>query len=173
MTLKKFKILSIFLIFGLSVLFHFIYDLFPCFFTSLFFPVNESIWEHNKIIILSFFVMAILEKIYYKNTKNVLFANALSGVLCCFLVIIIFTPIYLYILHTKDNLILVLIIYFISISLSEVLSYHLLKTKYDVDLERLGLLIFSICFISNAIFTYRPLKNPLFYDYLHKLYSLK
>ena len=51
MTLKKWKIISCIGIFLLSVLFHFIYDWFPNFFTSLFSPVNESIWEHNKIIV--------------------------------------------------------------------------------------------------------------------------
>ena len=65
MTLKKFKIISIFLIFILCSLFHFGYTIFPNFFTSLIFPVNESIWEHNKIIIASFLVMGILEKLYY------------------------------------------------------------------------------------------------------------
>ena len=51
MTLKKWKVISCIGIFLLSALLHFIYDWFPSFFTSLFFPVNESIWEHNKITI--------------------------------------------------------------------------------------------------------------------------
>ena len=64
MTLKKWKVISVILIFLFSSLFHFIYDWFPTFFTSLFFPVNESIWEHNKIIVMSFLVLAIFEKLY-------------------------------------------------------------------------------------------------------------
>lgn len=93
MTLKKWKFISVLLIFLLSALFHFIYDWFPNFFTSLFFPVNESIWEHNKIIVASFLVLAIIEKIYYKKEKNVIFAEALSSLVCMILVMLIFTPI--------------------------------------------------------------------------------
>ena len=70
MTLKKWKVINVISIFLFSSLFHFIYDWFPTFFTSLFFPVNESIWEHNKIIVVSFLVLAIAEKLYYKKEKN-------------------------------------------------------------------------------------------------------
>lgn len=70
MTLKKWKVISVVGIFLFSALLHFIYDWFPNFFTSLFFPVNESIGEHNKIIVGSFLFWAIIEKIYYKKKKE-------------------------------------------------------------------------------------------------------
>ena len=71
MTLKKWKVISVVGIFLFSALLHFIYDWFPNFFTSLFFPVNESIGEHNKIIVGSFLFWAIIEKIYYKSKKEI------------------------------------------------------------------------------------------------------
>lgn len=172
MTLKKWKILSVFIIFLLSSLFHFIYDWLPCFFTSLFFPVNESIWEHNKIIILSTLSLAIIEKIYYKKRKNVLFAEATSSLLCMFLVMIIFTPIYLYFLKTRDNIIITFIIYFLSISISQILSYYLLLKSYQERLEELGIILFSIFILTNIIFTYYPPRYAIFYDFVHKIYGL-
>lgn len=84
MTLKKWKVISCIGIFLLSALLHFIYDWFPSFFTSLFFPVNESIWEHNKIIIGSFLIWGILEKIYYKKEKMSFLQNVFLLFICSF-----------------------------------------------------------------------------------------
>ena len=50
MTLKKIKIISAIGIFGLCFLFHFMYEWFPNYFSTIFFPVNESIWEHMKLL---------------------------------------------------------------------------------------------------------------------------
>ena len=49
MNLKTAKILAIINIFLISFPSHFIYDFFPNTFTSILFPVNESIWEHLKL----------------------------------------------------------------------------------------------------------------------------
>lgn len=173
MNLKKWKIISILGIFGLSSLFHFGYDLLPSKLTSIFFPVNESIWEHNKIIILAFFIWSLLEKLYYKDRKNTIWAGFVSGVLCAILVMIIFSPIYFFILNTNDNMIVVFIIYIISIIISEVVNYKLLKKEQNKNLERLALLGFLCIFILNGILTYYPLKIPIFYDYSNNLYGIK
>ena len=53
MKLKTIKIISILGIFIISFLSHFIYQIIPNFITSIFFPVNESIFEHMKIIFTS------------------------------------------------------------------------------------------------------------------------
>ena len=50
MSLKKLKIIGIVLAFLLAFPLHFLYDTFPSFITSIITPVNESIWEHMKII---------------------------------------------------------------------------------------------------------------------------
>ena len=173
MTLRKWKFISVLLIFLLSALFHFIYDWFPNFFTSLFFPVNESIWEHNKIIVVSFLVLAIAEKLYYKKEKNVIFAEVLSSLVCMILVMLIFTPIYLYILKTNDNMFITFAIYIFAISISQIISYKLLQKEYNPKLEEFGVILFVIFFLINIIFTYYPPKLALFYDFVYKIYSLK
>ena len=45
----------------LSFVFHFVYDLIPNFVTSIFFPVNESIWEHMKLLYTSILVYGIID----------------------------------------------------------------------------------------------------------------
>ena len=173
MTLKKWKVISVILIFLFSSLFHFIYDWFPTFFTSLFFPVNESIWEHNKIIVMSFLVLAIFEKLHYKKRKNVIFTECISSLVCMILVMLIFTPVYLYILKTNDNMIVTFAIYIFAIIISQIVSYQLLNKEYNPKLEEFGVILFVIFFLINIIFTYYPPKLALFYDFVHKIYSLK
>ena len=172
MNLKKIKIISAITIFLLSALFHFIYEWIPNTLTSLFFPVNESIWEHNKIIVGSFLIIAIIEKIYYKNKKNTIFSESISAIICSLLVMIIFTPIYLYILKTNDNIIITFIIFIFAIIVSQIASYYLLKKEYNPKLEKIGITIFIIFILINIIFTYYQPKLPLFYDYTHKTYGI-
>ena len=47
-------LLGTLLVLILSALYHDIYELFPNTITSFFFPIDESIWEHNKMILLAF-----------------------------------------------------------------------------------------------------------------------
>ena len=172
MNLKKWKVISAFGIFLTSSLLHFIYTWFPNFVTSLFFPVNESIWEHNKIIIGAFLIWAIIEKIYFKKEKNTLFSGFISGVTCAFLVMMIFTPVFYLILKTKDNIIVTFIIFFGCIALSEVVSYFLLKAPKNPKLEKIAIGGFIIVMAINAFLTYYPLDLGIFYDYGKKVYGL-
>ena len=61
MDLKKIKIVSIFGMFILCFLTHFLYNFFPNTLFSIFFPVNESIWEHMKMMTSSILIWSILE----------------------------------------------------------------------------------------------------------------
>lgn len=171
-SLKTWKIISCIGIFLLSALSHFIYDWFPNFFTSLFFPVNESIWEHNKIIVDAFFIWAIFEKIFYNKRKNIFFTESISSLVCMILVMSLFTPVYLYLLKTKDNLIITFTIFFFSILLSQILSYYLLQKNYNPKLEKRGIFLFLFLAFINILFTYFPLKVALFYDFTKNIYGL-
>ena len=172
MTLKKWKIISALGIFLLSSLFHFMYVWFPNFFTSLIFPVNESIWEHNKIIIGGFLVFALIEKLYYKKRKNALFAGFISSIFCALLVMVIFTPVYFLILKTQDNIFVTFIIFFIAILISEYVNYKLLLKDYNPILEKIAVIGFILVFIINAILTYNPLPIGIFYDYNKNIYGI-
>ena len=87
MSLKKWQIISVIAIFVISGLWHFGYTIWPNFFTSLIFPVNESIFEHNKIIIFAFLIWGIVERFYLKDKQNVLWVNFLASIICALLVL--------------------------------------------------------------------------------------
>lgn len=171
MKYKLWKIFSPLLIFGLSALLHNVYKWCPSFLTSILTPVNESIWEHNKIIIDAFFIWMILDKLLFKKGKNY-FYNVLSATLCSILVMLIFTPVFFIILKKQDNLILTLIIYFVCIVISQILYYYLESKKNNSKFKTIGIILWILLFIINAYFTYYPLKNGLFYDYSNNHYGV-
>lgn len=82
------KTISIFVIFSLSSIIHNLYEWFPCFLTSILAPINESIWEHNKIIISSFLIWSVFEKctIRKKHDLNTCTSGLISALTCSFLV---------------------------------------------------------------------------------------
>ena len=86
MNLKKIKIISSIGIFLLCFLFHFLYNWFPSSLTAIFFPVNESIWEHMKLLFSAVIFFGIIEyiilqkfKISYNNFFASLFVSAIRN----------------------------------------------------------------------------------------------
>ena len=61
MKLKILKIFGIILAFFLCFPLHFLYDKLPCFITSIIAPVNESIWEHMKILFGSIIISGVVK----------------------------------------------------------------------------------------------------------------
>ncbi|HHT38384.1 MAG TPA: hypothetical protein GXZ95_03080, partial [Mollicutes bacterium] len=99
MSLKKLLIIRLLFVFGLSFITHNIYDWYPTFFTSIFFPVNESIWEHQKMIFTTILIWGIVEYFILKNKNmnysNVISSVVLSAILNVIIFLIIYTPIYI------------------------------------------------------------------------------
>ncbi len=157
-------LLGTLLVLILSALYHDIYELFPNTITSFFFPIDESIWEHNKMILLAFITWAILEKISIKSSKNSLFKNLVACVTTIILVLTIFTPVFLFLLNKNDNLFVTLTIYTISIVIGFTLS-----EKIDLvdcpKLEFLSSIGFALLVVTFAIMTYYHPDNILFEDY--------
>ncbi len=59
---RNLEIVGAFLVFGLSLLFHFIYDLTDgSVFSILFGAVNESVWENTKIFLIAYSIWAVVE----------------------------------------------------------------------------------------------------------------
>ena len=164
MKIKTLKIIGTIISFILPFILHFLYDLFPNFLTSIISPVNESIWEHMKILFGSIIISGIIQKIIAKRKKvpanNICFSNFLSALLSIPLFLIIYLPIN-YILG--ENLIVTLIIMFIVILLVQILSYYIMKIK-DLKFEKITIIFTIIVYIIFTILTYYPLNNYLFIE---------
>lgn len=98
MSLKKLKVISFFIVFIISFLCHFMYEWIPNFVTSIFFPVNESIWEHMKIFFTAILISGLIESFIIKKCKiqcnNHLFEVVLSSVISIPIYLIIYLPLY-------------------------------------------------------------------------------
>ena len=132
---KKIIIITTLLAFLLCFPFHFVYDKFPNFLTSVFFPINESIWEHMKLLFGSLIISGIIEKIILiklkEDTTNICFSNFISAISSIPIFLIIFLPIYNTI---GENFKITILIMLITIIISKYISYKI-SNKKDLHFE--------------------------------------
>lgn len=172
MDLKKIKIVSIFGMFILCFLTHFLYNFFPNTLFSIFFPVNESIWEHMKMMTSSILLWSVLEYFLYKKYRINHNNFALSIFLEITLSIIIFLIIYLPIYHfTGSVFILNLIVLFISIYFVNIISYYILNLR-PLHKEILSIIGIILLYIIMGILTYSPPENYIFLDTVENKYGI-
>ena len=172
MDLKKIKIVSIFGMFILCFLTHFLYNFFPNTLFSIFFPVNESIWEHMKMMSSSILIWSILEYFLYKkfrvNHNNFILSLFLEVCLSIIIFLIIYLPIYHF---TGSIFILNLIVLFISLYFVNIISYYILALR-DLHKELLGIVGIILLYIIFGILTYNPPFNYIVFDKMENKYGI-
>lgn len=173
MNLKKIKIIAVFSLFILMSLFHFVYDIFPNNLFAVFFPVNESIFEHLKLIFTTFVLYGIIDYILlikFKQPKNNFFLNILISALSCIgIFLLIWLPIYYKI---GENMFITLLFLFISIIFSQVASFYILTNKNNQLLNYICIGIIISIIVVFAYFTYYPLYNDFFFDPIKEKYGI-
>lgn len=173
MNLKKILTINIFIIFVLTFISHFIYDIFPNNLSATFFPVNESIFEHMKMLYTTFLIDSIVLYFILKKENiqynNFLIAIFISSIISITSFLIIWLPIYY---HIGENLIITLLILFLSIFLSQIIGYCILTTSSNKILNFVTLILIIIFIIIFAYFTYNPLFNDFFLDPISEKYGL-
>ena len=174
MNLKKDKILSSILIIALCFLFHFLYEWFPNPLFAIFFPVNESIWEHMKILFSSICFYGIIDYIIlYKHKigfNNFFFNIFTTGFLSVVVYLLFFIPIYKILVVTMIVSISLMIIVII---LSQIISYFILKSKHIHYINSISFILIIISYIVFGYLTYNPIHNYLFLDNIKNIYGIK
>lgn len=135
--------------------------------------VNESVWEHLKLVFYPMLILGLIEYYFVKNiANNYIEAKAIGTFTAIsFIVISFFT--YTGIIGTNFFIIDILI-FIISIILGEWTSYKLMKRKNESTIQTKilagGILIFLLsCFI---IFTYVTPQVNLFRDFANGTYGI-
>ena len=173
MSKKKLKIIGGILAFLFCFPLHFLYDKFPNFITSIFAPVNESIWEHMKILFGSILLSGVIQKIivikYKEKYNNICFSNFIGAITSIPIFLIIFLPIYQII---GKNFIVTIIIMFIAIVVAEVISYVIMN-KNDYNLENITIIFVIIVYVIFLLLSYYPLNISIFKDPETKTYGIK
>ena len=169
---KKFILINSVLIFLLGFLVHNIYSWFPSFLTVIF-PVNESLYEHIKLIFVSPIIIGLIWYfVFYKKKKynNYFFSLYLSIMANIVIFYAMFLPFYY---RFGESMIATFIIYFISILISQCLNYYILtKTKNSNLLNIIGIVLLITNYLILIYFTYNPLRIDFFFDPNNEVYGI-
>lgn len=173
MSLKKSRVIALFGTFVLSFLFHFAYEMFPNFIFSIIFPVNESIWEHMKILYSSIIFYGFIDYFVLKRF-NLDYHNFLFNIcFCAFISILIYLGLFLPAYYRfGESMFLSISILFITYIIVYYISYLILKSS-DFDFERFLVILILLGYIVFGYFTYYPIENQLFFDTHSEIYGIK
>lgn len=173
MNLKKSRIISIIGIFILCFISHFLYSWIPSGLTSIFFPVNESIWEHMKMIFTSIILYGIIDYIIL-NKFNIKYNNYfLSLFITAFISIPIYLSIYLPIFYKiGENMFINIGLMLIVIIITQVIAYYILNSNDNKLLNYLSIVLIIICYIIFGYLTYHPIKSEIFFDTQDEKYGI-
>lgn len=172
--MKKIKIIGVIIIFALTVLYHFLYELLPNPIFSIFFPVNESIWEHMKLLysgilswgIIEYFILK-KKQISYKNYVSTLFITMITSII---IYLIMYLPLYN---AFGENMIISITLLIIVIIIEQILSYYLLNySKENKTLNKVSVLLIVLGYVTLTTLTYNPPRNYIFYDTVEHKYGI-
>lgn len=170
--LQKLKKIDVFLIFALCFPFHFLYEWFSNSLFALFFPVNESIWEHMKLILSSITLVGLFDLWYMKKNSisfhNFFLSLFLPIVFGISLYLAIYLPIYYKI---GENMFFSIFLLFLVLIATQVLSYFLLKQEEAKWWDKMARYLLVGVFLLFGYFTYHPPKTDLFYDKVNEKYG--
>ena len=171
--MKKIKFIGVIICFIISIGLHYVYELLPCSFISVLAPVNESIWEHMKLIISSSLIFSIMEYFIYRK-KGIIFNNyilsySIASLLSIILYLIIYIPLYDLFGHKTYIAIILLFLIFIFL---QVVSYYIMNKRNFEYSNYLGIILIITIYYIFGYFTYHPPRIGLFYDYLNKCYGI-
>ncbi len=170
--LKRDTIIGILFVLITGSVFHFLYDWTgknPV--VGLFTPVNESIWEHMKLLFFPMLSYALVLIFRYRENYPCLISALCLGILSgTFLIPALF---YSYTsLLGKDIFILDIATFLVSVILSFWLSYKLTLSCRLKSFSLCLCLLVCILFICFLRFTYRPPNLAIFEDPLSTGYSV-
>lgn len=174
--IRKLQIISIIFSIILGTLLHFTFELFSNnLFIASFSAVNESVWEHLKLVFFPMFIFAIIEYFLlknYNNKNNYIFSKTVAIVFACLFITIFFFT-YTGIIGT-NYFIIDIFLFLFAIIFWEFISYKLLikNSKINNTIKYICIFILLILLISFIIFTYFPPKINYFKDPIKNNYGI-
>lgn len=169
--LLKFEIISFIFTAIFGTLLHFTYELSNNnLFIGSFSAVNESTWEHLKLLFFPMLITTIIGYFLFKDRYNNYLCVKVKSILIGLAFIVIFFYTYTGILGTNIAIIDILS-FFIAVFISHYYSYKNMNINSDCNKLRAlsSLILIFICFV---IFTYTPPKIGLFLDPVTNTYGI-
>lgn len=148
-TAKKFSYIGFFVTSIFGTVSHFFYEWSNYnVFVGLFCPVNETPWEHLKLVFFPILFFTALELIIYGNkTPEIVVVRFIGAIAACIFIMVFF---YLYTFILKTNyLVLDIASYYIGMALCYIMSYRYLK--FDILKSKSSICASIIGFITGSI----------------------
>lgn len=172
--MKRIKFIGVIVIFLLTILYHFLYHWLPNPVFSVFFPVNESIWEHMKLLYSGIFTWGVIEYFIlrkkgtsYRNFFSTLFLEMVTSIM---IYLIMYLPLYNVF---GESMVISISLLIVVIILEEIFSYYLFSySKENRILDRISILFIVLGFVVFLCFTYAPPRNYIFYDIVSNKYGI-
>lgn len=153
--IKNYQIFSTIFVIILGTIFHFTYKWSgENKFVGIFSAINESTWEHLKLVFFPMLISIIIGYFYVgKNTPNYLCSKALGLVLSMGFIVVFF---YTYSGVLGKNIAVIDILSFaVAVVLGEFLSYVLMVNNIKCN-KKIAIIVLIIIAISFIIFTFYP-----------------
>lgn len=161
--IRNYQIFSVIFTFVLGTFLHFTYKLFGenpivAFFSS----INESVWEHLKLLYFPMLITIIIGCFYFKKGVPNFICSKTLGIIVAMAFIIIFFYTYTGVLG-KNIPAIDITSFFIAALLGEFLSYVLIVNRFKCN-NLIAIIILIIIFICFIIFTYFTPNIGIFKD---------
>ncbi len=170
--IRNYQIFSVIFTFILGTLLHFMFEWSgENIFVASFSAVNESVWEHLKLLYFPMLLTLIIGYFYIgKNVPNFLCSKTI-GIITSILFTIIFFYTYSGILGVNIAIIDILL-FFVATILGECVAYKLINSNFKCNnkIFIFVLILIGICFIT---FTYFTPKLEIFKDPITGQYGIK
>lgn len=173
MNKKIITIISMIFIFLIGFIIHNLYEWCPNIVTLILSPVNESVFEHMKMIYTSYIIWIIIKyfilKKYNIKENNFLLKELLTFLFNITLFLTIYWPIYS---KFGENMLVTLTIYLISIIISQILNYFIEFKKDSNVLNIISLIVIFLIYAFTTYLTYNPPICKFFLDPTNNSYGL-
>ena len=162
-----FVLMPVVLMFALSGLLHFLHSWLPNSFTATFSPINESVWQHIKIVFYPFLMVWIIiyfigKKKHNFTVKQTLISAVFGAILCCLFVINLY-----YLIHfgfgIGELLVIDLLIEILSLLIAQIIAIHLqMKQKTNNLLFSIAIILLISMIVIIDVFTFVAFNAPIF-----------
>ena len=169
--IRNYQIFSIIFTFVLGTLLHFTYELSgQNKIMAIFSAINESTWEHLKLLYFPMLITTIIGYFYIGKTTPNFLCSKTVGILIAIAFTIIFFYTYTGVLG-KNIATINISSFFIAVILGESISYLLIVNNFKCN-NIIAIVVLIILFIAFAFFTYYPPNIGIFKDPITGKYGM-
>ena len=133
--------------------------------------VNESTWEHLKLLFFPMFITIILGYFYIGKSIPNFICSKTIGIIIAILFTITFFYTYTGILGTNFAFLNILT-FIVSVILGEYIAYRIIISNFSCN-NKIAIIFLIILFLCFVIFTYFTPRIGLFKDPVHGIYGIK